>query len=860
MTLLWRKLSGLLRRNRVESELREEMQTHVAMRAAGEGPRAARVQFGNPALHLEDSRAAWGFPRLEDWLRDLRYATRIVFRKPAFAATVILTLALGIGSSSTIFSLIDTVLIRPLPYPNPHRLVAVSEARLPDAETRVPISPGRLDDWHRLSAAFEALAGSFLDSLNDTTGALPQRVSGAFVSPRFFRVLGTPAAHGRVLQEQEEVFGGAASIVISDGFWRRRFGGDPSALGRNLTLSGNTYTIVGVMPPAFRYPDPSVEIWVPAQTVPALLKIREARFYSGIARLKDGVSVGQAHANLLAVQQTLGGQYPKTDAGWSNIVEPLKDRLVGRVRLALGLLLGSVSLLLLIACANVACLMLARLNSRATEIGTRRSLGAGRAAIARQLFAEGLIYSAAGGVLGLAVVLAGISLLRKYLPEVPRIQELSVDPRLFAVVAGISVLAALLFSLAPILQTFRDDLIGLIGPAGTRVVGGGQRLPRLLVAAQLALATALLVGAGLFVRTLTHLEETPLGFHPENVLALRVSATFTERPDAVVQRHQRMLDMLSSLPGVTAVSMTTGLPGVSTTWPREFVIAGEQSSDGTLRFATWRVVTSDYFRTVGIPILSGQSCRMKTSAAEPFELLVNSAFAGRYFTGRDPIGHRLTQGIAGDLQARIVGVVANSREDGPGAAPQPLIYACGYLRFFADSEYLVQVRNPAASAATVRRAVQQLEPARTVYSVRPLTDALHGALSQTRVRTLLVGIFSLMALTLSAIGLYGVMAYMVSLRTREIGVRIALGAAQTQVLAEIVRSGIVLAAAGVIAGIAIAAAMSRFLTKLLFGIPPTDALSYLAAASVLFTVALIACLIPGRRATAIDPAQALRAQ
>jgi predicted permease len=861
MTAWWRKLSGRLRRDEIEAELREEMQFHLEMKAADSpDERAARQQFGNSTLLLEDSRDAWGWPRIEAWLRDFRYAVRVVLKQPAFASTVVLTLALGIGASSTIFSLIDTVLIRPLPYPDSNRLVALHDGKISDAGSRTRISPARLEDLHRLNKTFESIAGSVVDTLTDTTNQVPERVSGVFVSPRFFAVLQTPAALGRVLTPEEERFGGPAAALISDGLWRRRFGSDPGVIGQRLVLSGQPFTIVGVMPPHFRYPDAAAEIWLPKQAGLDLMLIREARFYVTVGRLKPGVTPEAAQSDLSAVQQQLGGLYPKTDAGWSVAVEPLKDQMVGKVRLALGLLLGSVSLLLLIACANVACLLLARLNSRSVEIATRCSLGAGRSAIARQLLSEGLVYSFAGGLLGMAAVYAGVDFLRKRLPDIPRISELAVDARVLALVVGVCVLAAILFSLAPIVQTFRRDLSASLIGAGIRVIGSRQRLPRILVSTQLALATALLIGAGLFLRSLVRLQEAPLGFHPENVLALRVSPGFNESPDVVVQRHRRILDAISTVSGVTTVSMSTGLPAANPAWPREFQLVDEPTPDGTLRFASWRIVTAAYFQTLSIPLLDGRSCRMDTLAGQPFETVVNRSFADLYFRGRNPIGHQSRQGPQGDIASEIVGVVADAREDGHNKPPQPVIYACGYLRYWPDADYLIQSSRPAAMANAVRTAIRTVEPSRPIYSVQPLSGALHSALAQTRFRALLVSFFSLMALTLAAIGLYGVMAYMVAQRTREIGIRIALGARPGRIVGDILRSGGMLIGAGAAAGILLAFVASRLMSALLYGVPWADVATYLSATGVLLGVAFFACLIPGRRATTIDPTQALRDQ
>src|SRR5215831_3684406 len=803
----------------------------------------------------------WRPLQLEAWLRDLRHAARRMRRRPCFAATIILTLASGIGATSAVFSLVDTVLLRPLAYPSPDRLVAIHEQKLREDLARTPVAPSRLEDWGRLATSFGGLAGCRTDSVTDRTGSDPERLSAAFVSPRFFNVLGSTAELGRTFLGSEERFGGPAVAVISDGLWRRRFGADPGVLGRTLSLADGNVNIVGVMPPALQYPSSATEIWIPSRTPAAVLELREARYLQVIGRMKPGVTLERARTDLETVQRRLERQYPKTDAGWSVHVQPLGEELTGAVSAALWLLFGSVGLLLVIACANVGSLILAQLSERAIEIASRLAIGAGRSAIVRQFVAEGLAYAFAGGLLGLGLALAGIGVLRVRLSGVPRATELAMNSELMAFVLAVSTLAAVLFSLAPVLQTLRrtPDLASSAIRGGRGVAGGSQRFQRFLVAAQLALATVLLVGAGLFFQSLMRLQETPLGFRADGVLTLHIGASFGELPPVTIARHQRTLDVISGLPGVMSVAMSSGLPGVNATWPREFQIAGARTLDGTLQFAGWRIVTAEYFRTLGISIVAGQTCRMTTDPNQAYEALVNRSFVDRYLAGRDPIGRILSGGPIGDSMPRIVGVVANVKEDGANREAAPIIYACGYLRFWPDSDVLVRTAgDPADMTNALRRTIRAFEPARPVYAIRPLSDVMASTLAQDRFRTALLSLFSVMALTLAAVGLYGVMAYMVTQRTKEIGVRVALGARHGQILSMVLLSGGKLAIAGAIAGIGLAALATRVVGTLLYGIGSFDIPTYLATMIALSAIAFLACLIPARHATAIDPVQALR--
>lgn len=863
-----RRLRALRRSDDIHDEIAEEMRAHIFMRTEenirrGMTPEDARREaerrFGRFDRIKEQGYEVRGGRWLEATWQDLRYGLRVMKRRPGFAGTVVATLALGIGATVTIFSVVDTVVIRPLPYDDPDRLVAVLEVRGSEGQRESGVAPGRLEDWNRLTGSFEALAGSYTDTLTETSGSAPEQLNGAFVSTRFFPVFRASAATGRVFTAEEERFGGPAVVVISHGLWSRRFGSDPGAVGRKLLLSGQGYTIVGVMPPSFQYPAASTELWLPKQARPELMQIRAARFYRfSVGRLKPSVTLDQARADLGAVQARLGEQYPKTDSGWTVRLEPLKERQIGKLRLALWLLFGSAAVLLLITCTNVACLLLTQFSARAEEVAIRRALGASRAAIARQLFAEGLAYAAAGSSAGVLLAYTAVAAIRQKLPELPRITELAVDLRVLAFAAAIGVAVAAFVSLAPMIQTLRRNEALLL--SGRGVIGRRQWLPRSLVSAQLALATVLLVGSGLFLKSLVRLQETDLGLQPDRVLTFRISASFNEPPAAVVERHGRTIEALSSLPGVQSVAMVPRLPGAVSGSPIEFRIAGqENAADAGDRYSATRVVTAGYFQSLGISIVSGQTCRMDPDPQRAFEALVNRAFVERFLQGRDAVGLTVMQG--GGRPMQIVGVVGDTREAGYARAPEPTIYACGFLRFWPDSAFLIQTRGaPETMARAVREAIHAIEPERAVYAVSPLTDVLSGTLSQNRIRAWLISIFSGIALILAGVGLYGVTAYMVSQRTREFGIRMALGAQPAQIWADILASGGRLAGIGAALGVVLAFMASQLIATLLYGVGSFDTVAYLSAAAVLFSVAMLACLVPGRRATSIDPARALREQ
>lgn len=861
MNELWRKLTGFLRRRDIEADLREEIQTHLAMKAADVGDDAARRQFGNVTLIVEQSRDAWRWPWLEGAARDVRYGVRMMVKRSGFSVVVIVTIAVGIGATSAMFSLVNAALLRPLPYPASERLASLSETRLAADQLSSRVAPARLEDWQHLTQTVEAIAGCNLETFAETTGIIPEQIHVASVSPRFFSALGAAPLQGRVFTPEEERFGGPKTIVISERFWRRRFGESAGVLGRRLRLEGVGYVIVGVMPRQVEYPSPLIDGWVATQADDDLMKERgaSARFYEAIGRLKPGITLEQAQADLDGIQRTLGRTYPKTDAGWGVKLEPLKDHLVGSLRSTLLLLFGSVTLLLVTACANVGCLLLAQLNSRDGELATRVALGASRATLVRQLLVEALVYAMLGCTCGIFIASACVNVIRRQLPALPRLTEATVDGWVVGFAALVCVAAAALCSMAPMMRIVRQNVIGSIA-LGARLIGRSHWITSTLVSTQLALATVLLVGAGLFLKGLLTLQGTPLGFEPDHVLTLRVSASFNESPESVMERHQRTMDALGVLPRVRAVAMSHGVPGTMTVAPVEFRLVGDAADQTGGHFARRRFITATYFDALGVPLLAGETCRMNTDPQQEFQAVVNKAFADHYAQGRDVVGRSIILGPQeSSASTRIVGVADNIREEGYAQPVEPVVYMCGFLRWLPDSEFLIQTAGqPDSLARPAREAIHRIDPGRAVYSVQPLADALSATLSQHRLRTLLVGVFSTVALTLAAIGVWGVMAYMVSERRREFGVRLALGASPAMIAVHIIRSASSITVAGLAVGLLFAAIASRLLQALIYSVRISDPTAYAASVGILLAVVVIACISPGWRAMSVNPIEVLR--
>jgi putative ABC transport system permease protein len=774
------------------------------------------------------------------------------------AAAVVATLALGIGANSAIFSAVDAVLLKPLPYPDADRLVAVYELNRGLKQATQLVAPVRLESWNAANHTLAGLAGSYFENQTDTTGAVPERVEAMRISPRFFSVLGVGAARGRTPTTDEDRFGGPAVVVVSDAFWRRRFDADPRALGRTLIVGGASRTIVGVMPPSFRYPTPTTDMWIPAQMPESMMRERRARFYTTVGRLRAGATIEQAQADLSAIQARLGEEFPETDKGWGASLVPLKDEQVGAVRGSLWLLLAAVALLLLAACGNVACLLLADATKREHEIAVRFAIGASRAAVVRQLVAEGAVLAMAGALVGLLLARWGAAALGQLATALPRVEELRVDARLVLFTIALGAATTIVFAVAPAMHAARVDPGDALSRGGRGQTTGRRLLQRTLVSGQIALAVVLLVGAGLLLRSFARIGQVSPGFDPSGVTTFRMSASWSESAASVVTRQARTVHRLEEIPGVEAAAVSQTLPAAVNFPPGEFAIVGGDTTEKL--FAHGRMVSAGYFRTLRIPILQGETCSADAGAPLFSKALVTRGFADRYFPGTASVGRALTAPwLPSGATVAIIGVVGDVRESGLMHEPEPLIYWCGYSPYWPDPQFIVR-SDPArpVSAAALRAALVEIEPKRAMYAVRSLDETLSRTVSQQRLNALLLALFAGTALLLAGVGVYGVLAQLVAARAREIAVRMALGARGLQIVAPVVAQAAAMAAVGGAIGVAASLALARFMSALVFGISPRDPVTFAAVAVVLPLAAAAAALVPARRAASIDPIAALR--
>ncbi|HYE64226.1 MAG TPA: ABC transporter permease [Pyrinomonadaceae bacterium] len=810
---------------------------------------------------------------METLWQDIRYGIRMLAKRPGFAAVTVLALALGIGANSAIFSVVNAVLLRPLPFEDPERLVMVWERRPRQNREAGPVAPADFVDWQNQNQVFERMAAYSPAAFNLTGVGEPEQIITHVVTTGFFQVLGVEAAVGRTFLQEVDDPTRERTVVLSQGFWQRRLGGDPNVTGKVLTLDDESYTVIGVMPSDFQFPDSLTQMWVapkrvlpetslPGNPDPAML--RGMHYLSVIARLKQGVTLEQSQAEMQTIAGRLEQQYPNENTGHTARVVSLHEQLIGDVRPALLVLLGAVGFVLLIACANVANLLLARATARHREMSIRNALGASRLRLIRQLLTESTLLSLTGGVIGLLLAMWGVDLLIALSPEnLPRLREIGLDGRVVGFTLVVSILTGIIFGLAPALQASKLDLNSSLkeGGRGSMEGFGRQRMRGLLIISEVALALVLLIGAGLMIRSFQRMHQVDPGFDPNHVLALQLSlprSKYTEN-EQMVNFYNQVLGRIATLPGVESVGATWTLPLSGQDAGRGFEIEGYTPAPDERTNAAFGVVSPRYFQTMKIPVLKGREFADQDTASAPGVVIINEPFARRYFPDGDALGKRLKLRGDDNPWLTIAGVVRDIKHTELTARPRMEMYL-PYLQYpFPSMNVVVRTaHDPASLMMAVRKEVWAVDPDQPVANVETMTQLISNSVARARFNTILLGIFASVALILAAIGLYGVISYSVTQRTHEIGIRLALGAQHGDVLRMIVGQGMILVLVGVLIGLAAAFAVTRLMSSLLYGVTATDPLTFAGVSLVLAGVAFLASLIPARRATKVDPMAALR--
>lgn len=867
----------------IARDVDDEVTFHLAMRTqelrdagipAAAAARQARTEFGNVDRARRSLRAGEAevaaverrTQRLDEARQDLRYSLRQFRRNPGFTGVAVLTLALGIGATTAIFSAVRGILLQPLPFAAPEQLMRVYSTT---KDRKSAISVPDYLDFRAGSHQFSGLAAYYDGTTNLTGQGAPQRLLAARVASNFFTILGVRPIAGRLFRDGEDEEGAALNVVLGESLWRGRFGSDPRVIGQHIMLDGRSAEVIGVISADATYPQDS-QLWLPTQFSAGDRSEgnRGARWLRVIARLAPGATVDGAVAELNTVAAALEQKDPKHNTGYRVSASGLQESMVGDLRKPLFVLLGAVGLVMLISCANVAGLLLGRTMSRDTEMAVRTALGAGRRRIIRQLLTESVMLSLLGAAGGLVVAQYGTRLLAQLAPAgTPRLDLVRVDGAMLVFTISVAVVTGMLFGLIPALNASSSQLQLRLREGG-RGSGGGSvraRARRALVVGEVALAIVLLVGAGLLMRSFTRLRDVDPGFRATNNTVFTVTLPEATYPRLEQQRlfTQNLLAALQRIPGVAAAGGSFGLPLTDTRFSLSFTVEGRpEPTPETEPHAQVRVATPDFFRSMGIPLIRGRNIGPEDRYDAPPVLVVTEELARKYFPNEDPIGKRLHMGWRREeheLGGEIVGVVADVKQLALSADAVPTLYAAAEQWPMDEITFVVSSTLATASIApAIRAAVSELDPNLPVYDLHAMSELVAGALAQPRFYLTLLGGFAGAALLLAAVGLYGVIAYAVQQRSREIGVRMALGASAGTVLRMVIREGLGMSALGVVIGLAGAAGLTRLLQSLLFGVTPTDPLTFLGVAGVLSLVTVAACVIPARRAAAIDPQRALR--
>jgi putative ABC transport system permease protein len=870
-----KRLGGWCGRSARERDLREELEAHFQLHVddnirAGisptEAPRQAVLKFGSVDAAKESVRSRWTVAWLETTRQDFVYAVRAFRRNSAFGATAILSLALGIGASVAIFTVADGVLLRPLPYPEPDRLVMVWESKQ-HGEQRNLINPGNFGDWKAQSQVFSHMSIVGLNMVTLTDAQRGEEFGARWVDPEFFPLLGVRPWRGRIFTPADRLPTAETVVVISHRLWQTWFGADETIVGRKIEVSNLPVTVIGVLPPGFYFRSRNVELFVNNHLDPSRKYYGDGRWLMAVARLKPGVTQVQAQAEMDVIARRLEDSEPKFDKGWGVTVEPLRDSMVREVKRPLIVLLGAVLFVLAVACANVANLLLARHGSRRREMSVRAAIGAGRWRIARQLLTESLVLGATGGLLGMFLARWAVTGLLALAPrDLVRNTAIEIDLRVLGFALVLSLCSAFAFGLAPSLLAARGDPLTGLKEDGRGAVGGHTFVRQWLVAAEVAFSVMLLAGAGLMFRTLTGLESVDPGINPDGLLTFRVTlprGRFREYPPRL-QFFVRALDQFRALPGVQSASMIDTLPyhGIaSATW---FTIAGRPPARPGENLVTLvRTVTPGYFHTIGIPLKSGREFSAADNTPDsPLRFIISESFARQYLPAEQPLAKRIhidfdEPGVFGE----IIGVAGDVREGAIDKPSQPTAYYVHAHRPTLSGYFVVKIAgDPMTLGAPARHIIHDLEPSQPVVEMDSMDNIIRETFSRQRFTSVLLVGFSLVSLVLAAVGIYGVLAYSVAERTREFGVRIALGAAPARILSHVLAGGARVVLAGTAAGIGGALGITGLLQSLLYGVGPRDAATFIAVPLVLALVGLLAAWIPARRASRLPAVEALRAE
>lgn len=865
-------------KRRKQNDFSREIESHIAIEAdrlrqeglgAADAQREARRKFGNTLQteerFYESQRVLW----FENLQKDLRYALRMVRHSPVFAATVVLTLALGIGATAAIFSVTDAALIKPLPFPNAQRLVSLYERWQGDLDS---LAPADYLDYRRMAKSFQDLAGYRSDSFNLGGQNRPERILGAVVTPNFFAVLNVPAELGRTLDSTEDK-PGTRTVVLSYSLWKRRYAGSPDVIGSTISVDGEPRTVVGVMPPYFAFPG-DAELWaaarfqVPEHPLRPLIDpsaSRSSHYFDIIGRLKAGITIREAQAEAEVINRRLTAQYKDEEAGDGPLLVSLRDDLVGNTRPAILILLSAVAVLLLIACANVANIVLARSATRQKEIAIRGSLGAGRLRLVQQLLVESFLLSLAGAALGLIGARYALRSLETLIPaDLLPAGGLHIDSRLIAFAIGISVLSTILFGLFPAIDTAKIDLNSALKEAGRAFTAGAHanRSRKMLVITQIALAAVLLTGAGLLIRSFDRLLSAPEGFSPDHVLSLQLSLPSTQYATPADRNRfaSQVLDRIRSLPGVRSAALTSRLPLNPGGSQRGIDIKGRVSPPAGDMSPNYLVISPSYFSTLRIPVLEGRAFTDRDDANAPGAVIVSAAMARHFWPQGDALGQYIKVENQKDWSP-VVGVVADVAQQGLDRPPRPAFYVPFAQDPWPTLALVIRTAMDPKNAASIAiAAIHQVDKDEPVYNVRSMHEVIASSVQVRRFRTVLLALFAGLALALAAVGIYGVMSYTVAQRAHEMGIRLALGAQPNRLQLFVVGEGLRLAAYGIAAGLVASLELTRFLSGILYGVRSTDALTFIATFLFLTLAAFLASYIPARRAMKVDPATILRVQ